>query len=376
MLAFIVLALVVIAIVSALANSTTTTQPNLIDGYTVHIRLQAGETPQTFDAHIEVELGAEDGSTDPQYVLARRALALPMSYDVLRGTIHQRVRKVTDSKAHAEAQRMVAFAKMLAVASRETREELFQSVLRDDGERRLRSLLDLLRQFPRAEVTKRAASAAVIDEHPAVRLHAAMFLDEEGLDIVEAIVCDESTPMELRLQGLRHRSRGWRSIGYGALLERLLSAPEVELREAAIYAFAESEAESTIDRLMAMLTDAQPRIAEAIARSLGRKGATRAEPALLALLDRPEEEVLIAAAQALSRVGSTAALGRLVYASRRESLQEITRDVLLAAVEVLKDDRRPNAGGHLSVVADVAEARGGLSLEHRASALSYPEDDN
>ena len=98
--------------------------------------------------------------------------------------------------------------------------------------------------------------------------------------------------------------------------------------------------------------------------------------ALLALLDRPEEEVLIAAAQALSRVGSTAALGRLVYASRRESLQEITRDVLLAAVEVLKDDRRPNAGGHLSVVADAVEARGGLSFEDRARALSFPEDDN
>lgn len=368
-----------IFIVAGIRGRTVVGRPTRIDGYDVHTSISqtAGEYGPTYSAELVVDLGADDISVEPDFVVQRSGLKVPMSYDLLRWTIHQRLHRNDSSAIDYAAKEMVRFAKALTAASKVTRENLFAETLRNSTDLRLKSLLELIRQFPRSEETKRAAAAALVDDSMQIRFYGAMFLEEEGLEIVEAIVADESAPTELRVIGLRHRGRAVDRTRYGALIDRLLDSPAPEIKEAAIYAYADLAGENGIDRLAAMLAVATPKIAEAIARAFGRIRSPHAEPVLLALLDAPElsESVLIAAAQALSRVGSTAALTRLIEVLEQRELKDMTQQVLRAAVEVLRDDRRPNAGGHLSVVGEQKELRGGLSFQDRSSALSFPEED-
>lgn len=380
MWAVLALGIAFFCIVYASARRKPIGERTRIDGYDVHTSFSQGgdEQGMYFCAELAVELGADDISVEPDFVVQRSAIKVPMSYDLLRWTIHQRLTTHERAAIDFAAKDMVLFAKALTAASQVARERLFAETLGASSDRRLKSLLDLIRQFPRSEETKRAAAAALLDDSMPIRLHGAMFLEEEGLEIVEAIAADETAPVELRLLGLRHRGRAVDRTRYGALIDRLLDSRAPEIREAAIYAYADLAGENGIDRLAAMLADAPPPvIAEAIARAFGRIRSPHAEPALLALLDAPdlEESVLVAAAQALSRVGSTAALTRLLEVLEQRELGDMTQQVLRAAVDVLRDDRRPNAGGHLSVVGEQRELRGGLSFQDRSSALSFPEED-
>jgi HEAT repeat protein len=172
---------------------------------------------------------------------------------------------------------------------------------------RLRGLELLSVSYPKHPATLGALRHALADEHPEVRLHAAMFLGEEGtptlLALASALDEDTTSAQAIAALGGRFAADAAESVLRQALrLRRLQSA------EACIHALGRTGGDGAGGLLAKVLAIESGALAQAAARALGSRGGAEAERALLAALESGAPDLALPVVEALGRVGSARAV--------------------------------------------------------------------
>jgi HEAT repeat protein len=242
------------------------------------------------------------------------------------------------------------------------------------GDVRLRSLEALLRDFPGSPHAREAAIAALRDDRPDVRLHAALALGPEGRATLQELACGERTPDQMAARALRELDE---ELAVPRVVELLAGARRAN-RLATVHASVEwlgrqrgPEAAATLAPLLASPNE---ELAAAAARALSAAAGPLAEPPLLErLATAASRRVLVEVAQALGRVGSAAAVAPLRQAADSWDDEAIGSAARQAVAEI-QARLSGAAPGQLSLSA--ADA-GQVSLaggEDASGRLSNPEE--
>jgi hypothetical protein len=306
---------------------------------------------------------------------------------------------------------LLAFAKSLRNLGAEIPARLAGNAARDPVARvRLANLRALQRGFPNGELARDVSQAALRDEDPAVRLEAAQFLGEQGLQTLRELVLG-SPKIEPRVRSEALRVLFERAPVLGERAFRTLrelvtgdSSIETAIRSDALRILVESAPRETViplldqildestslewdwalgvrgwlwlqaaaacgelrhagatARLIRALDRLDPSSAKVVVEALGTIGDPAAEPALITLLNSEDEDTAIAATHALNRFGTVAAVEPLrariddVLADR--TLKQAARD----AIEAIQGRLRGAERGQLGL-AEAAGAQGRLSV--------------
>jgi len=243
---------------------------------------------------------------------------------------------------------------------------------------RLWNLLQLHDAFARTEEARDVSRAALADSSPWVRLAAARFLGDEGLEVLEALARDRQIPDQAAVEAVALLAARLPMDRAGPLLVDVLKSLAGDARRQAIDELGRLRYEPALTPLIVVLGRADPRTAASAAGALGSLRDDRAEPSLLKSIDSEAHELRLAAAKALGSLGSVRSVQPLLTLLDSRRLDAAGRQCVRDAVASIQSRLLGAEAGQLSIAAGVSES-GRLSLaKPRAGAgdLSLaPEDD-
>jgi hypothetical protein len=238
---------------------------------------------------------------------------------------------------------------------------------------RLWNLLQLHDQFPETKSTREASQVDLKDPSPWVRLAAARFLKDEGLEALEHLALDRAVPESAAAEAVALVAARCPAAHAGPLLLTALKTHSGAARRQAVEELGRIRYVPARGALIVLLENADPQTAGGAAAALAAMGEATAEGPLLKAMESDARELRLAAVRALATVGTAAAVEPLLVflAGRRldgESRQQI-RDAVAAIQSRLAGAgagqlslaAAPAGGGWLSVAAPGA-GEGQLSL--------------
>ncbi len=318
---------------------------------------------------------------------ARRALAACARRGMLRlrdGSLEQRVVELTWNtdrlKAHLEE--TLAAAHVLQEI-RDAVAAVAESAEQDpEPGVRARCLTTLLSEHPAHPRTAATLEAALSDENDVVRVVAAIALGERGVPILVEIATREDGDEEPAGRAIATLGPRLPTERVLAILDSAVPRGRRTVALAAIGALARPGDPRALDRLRALLRDADEEYAAAAARALGQTRSPAQEAPLLEALESESPAVRQAVMRALAGVGGLASLARLraLTADGRSGpdLLRVARETLVAV-----QGRLPHAVagqvslaesdvGHVSLVE--RDEHGHVSLCPDAEGKSHSAD--
>jgi hypothetical protein len=245
---------------------------------------------------------------------------------------------------------------------------------------RARCLTTLLSEHPAHARTAATLEAALSDESDIVRVVAAIALGERGVPVLVEIATKEDGDEQAAARAIATLGRRLPTERVLAILASAMPRERRAVALAAIGALARVGDPSALDRLDALLRDADEACAVAAARALGQTRSPSQEAPLLDALDSESLAVRRAAVRALAEVGGLAALARLLaLAADGRSDRDLVRIAheTLAAVQGRLPDAAPGQVsladsdiGHVSLVE--SDEHGRVSLCCDAEGESSP----
>jgi hypothetical protein len=246
---------------------------------------------------------------------------------------------------------------------------------------RLRNLRVLLDGYRNDEITAPTCRKLLSTAQPDLRLEAAVYLGEEGLDVVTEIARSDTYHEDHRVRAVESLVRASRAEQTGPLLDELLDVRWSRIRRVAINGLGRFRYKPAVPRLQALIRSADPGTAEDIAIALSRIGDPAGEPGLLLLLEHANTRVRTAAVRGLALVGTLAAVEPLMSLTSGLALSPLAREAK-AAIEQIQAQARISGGEHgqLSVAAVSDDHEGALSpagdtADGQLSLADNPEDE-
>lgn len=225
---------------------------------------------------------------------------------------------------------------------------------------RLWNLLQLHDAFPRTQDAREASRAALADSSPWVRLAAARFLGDEGLEVLEALARDRQAPDQAAVEAVALLAARLSRERAGPLLVDVLKTRAGDAHRQAVEELGRLRHQPALGPLIVVLERGDSRTAAAAAAALASLGDARAEPSLLKSMDAEAHEVRQAAARALGWVGSVRSVAPLL-ALLDSRLDSVTRQCVRDAVASIQSRLVGAEAGQLSIAAGTSES-GRLSL--------------
>jgi HEAT repeat protein len=239
---------------------------------------------------------------------------------------------------------------------------------------RLLNLLQLQEQFPGAVETREASRADLTDPSPWVRLSAARFIGDEGLDALEALAKDREVADQAAAEAVALLAAQLQPERAGPLLVDVLKSRTGDPQRQAIEALGRMRHAAAFGPLVVVMEHADPRTAAAAARALGVLGDSRAEASVLAVLRTVNVDLRLAAARALGQLGTVASVAPLVALLESRGLDAATRQTIRGAIASIQS-RLVGAGAGQLTVASAGSESGRLSLANSAAgALTLTDD--
>lgn len=242
---------------------------------------------------------------------------------------------------------------------------------------RLWNLLQLHDVFASTGEAREASRAALADSSPWVRLSAARFLRDGGLEVLEALARDRLIPDQAAVEAVALLAARLPVDRAGPLLVDVLKSRAGDARRQAVDELGRLRYEPALGPLIVVMERADPRTAAAAAAALGSLGDARAETSLLKSVESDDHEVRLAAARALGWLGSVRSVPPLLALLDSRRLDSVTRQCFRDAVAKIQSRLVGAEAGQLSVAASTAES-GRLSLAQPRSGAGdlslTPED--
>lgn len=237
---------------------------------------------------------------------------------------------------------------------------------------RLRNLRVLIDGYPRDELTASTCRKLLLRGSQAeLRLEAAVFLGEEGLEVVSEIARSDTYNEDLRVRAVESLAR----VSWGAqtapLLDELLEVRSSRIRRVAINGLGRFRYKPAAPRLQSLIHGADPGTAEEIAIALTRIADPITEPGLILLLEQVNTRVRMAAVRALAQVGTAAAVEPLMSLTTGFGISPLSREAK-AAIQQIQARIRGGEQGQLSVV-QLDDHEGALSpaIDSESGGLSH-----
>lgn len=226
---------------------------------------------------------------------------------------------------------------------------------------RLWNLLLLHDQFASTGEAREASRPALADSSPWVRLAAARFLGDEGLEVLEALARDRQTPDQAALEAVALLAARLPVDRAGPLLVDVLKSRAGDARRQAIEELGRLRYQPALGPLIVLMERSDPRSAAAAAAALGSLGDARAETSLLKSVESDAHELRLAAAKALGRVGSVRSVQPLLMLLDSRRLDAAGRQCVRDAVASIQSRLVGAEAGQLSLATGAPES-GRLSL--------------
>ncbi|MFC2171234.1 HEAT repeat domain-containing protein [Acidobacteriota bacterium] len=264
--------------------------------------------------------------------------------------------------------RLVELAKRLRISNEIIPRRLARNADRQDELMavRIRNLTLLQKNYSKSPVAFEASRKAMHesqDNH--LRLLGAMFLGEEGFEVVRDLVLSEKVKATLRIAGMKHLAKPSTGREIIPLLQNLLRSYSPRVAKAAtneILLLIRNVPIAMLSQLLIALADkADEQAARVLTEILIKTGDPAAEPCLLWLLGRNELPIKRLSVRALNAIGTIRAVEPLL-----ELTKGITRssDLKREANQAIKQiqGRLGDAGAGRLSLATPAELDGGLSI--------------
>jgi hypothetical protein len=211
---------------------------------------------------------------------------------------------------------------------------------------RLRNLRVLLDGYPRDEVTTPTCRKLLRrSSQPELRLEAAVFLGEEGLEVVSEIARSDTYNEDLRVRAVESLVRESGTAQTAPLLDELLEVRSSRIRRVVISGLGHFRYKPAAARLQSLIRGADPGTAEEIAVALTRIADPACEPGLLLLLEHVNTRVRTAAVRGLALVGTLAAVEPLMSLTSGLAISPLSREAK-AAIQQIQAQARISGGEH------------------------------
>jgi len=214
---------------------------------------------------------------------------------------------------------------------------------------RLWNLLQLHEQFPDTPEAREASRVNLGDPGPWVRLAAARFSREEGLDALKSLAEDREAPEGAAAEAVALFAARGPAEAAGPLLLAALKTRTGQVRRQAIEDLGRLRHLPARGPLLVLLERADPRTAAAAAAALAALGDARAEPGLLAAVESEARELRLAALRALATLGSVASVEPLLAFLETRHPDTETRREVRAAVDAIQSRLAGAEAGQLSL---------------------------
>jgi HEAT repeat protein len=246
---------------------------------------------------------------------------------------------------------------------------------------RLTNLRFLIKNDRGAAVATAACNQALTDPSPELRLEAAIFLGDDGIETLMAIASETTVDQEMRIRAIRALARPFWTLRSLPLLESLLGEEQPPpVRRIAIAGIgsilrgaSHRPAPGTLQRLIELVADADNATAENLARTIGQIGDPAGEPGLLQLLTHKDHKVKRAAAFSLGIVGTAESVAPLLRIGKgrnpwiKHAIARIQARLAGAGKGQLSISVPGDSSGGLSIAKD-DETGGELSLAEKGEA--------
>ncbi len=226
---------------------------------------------------------------------------------------------------------------------------------------RLWNLWQLHEKFPETPEAREASREDLTDPSPWVRLTAARFLKDEGIETLERLAQDRGVPESAAADAVALLAARCPVARVGPLLVAALKAHSGEARVQAVQELGRIRYQPARRPLLVLLGRADPRSAAAAAEALSALGDASAEAALLKAVDSDARELRLAAIRALAVVGSVAAVEPLLAFLGSRRLDAETRQTIHDAVRAIQSRLAGAEAGQLSLAA-LSPGSGWLSV--------------
>lgn len=232
--------------------------------------------------------------------------------------------------------------------------------LRDEPEPgvRARSLVTLVREFPKHSATREALLAAREDPDAEVRLRAALALGDEGRDVLLALASGEGAEDATTARAVAALGARLDPAEARKLLGRALRTRRMATAQASMEILGHQRGPEAVAMLARVLAIEKGELAVAAAGALGTTHDPGAEAPLVRALDSPSGALRDAAARALGRTGTATAVPPLKAAEARYSDVARTARQAIAEIQARLTGAEP---GQLSLAAAAGDV-GRLSL--------------
>jgi hypothetical protein len=226
---------------------------------------------------------------------------------------------------------------------------------------RLWNLWQLHEQFPETPEAGEASQEDLKDPSPWVRLAAARFLKDEGLEVLERLAQERGVPESAAAEAVTLLAARYPGPRAGPLLLTALKTHSGEARVEAVQELGRIRYHPASGPLIVLLDRADPRTAAAAAGALAALGDAAAEPTLLKAVDSDARELRLAAIRALGTVGSAASVEPLLAFVGSRRLDAETRQAIHDAVGAIQSRLAGAEAGQLSLAA-LSPGSGWLSV--------------
>jgi hypothetical protein len=214
---------------------------------------------------------------------------------------------------------------------------------------RLLNLLQLHEQFPGTIPAREASQLDLKDPSPWVRLAAARFLREEGLEVLEHLALDRAVPESAGAEAVTLLAARCPAARAGPFLLTALKTHAGEVRRQAVEELGRIRHAPARGALIVLLEHAEPRTAATAAAALAAMGEVTAEGPLLKAMESDAHELRLAAVRALGTVGTAAAVEPLLAFLGGRRLDAETRARVRAAVATIQSRLAGAGAGQLSL---------------------------
>jgi len=226
---------------------------------------------------------------------------------------------------------------------------------------RLWNLLQLHEQFPETPEARDASQEDLVDPSPWVRLAAARFLKDEGLEALEHLAQDRAVPESAAAEAVALLAARCPAERAGPLLLTALKAHSGEARRQAVEELGRIRYYRARGPMIVLLERADPRTGAAAATALAALGDVTAEKTLLKAVESDARELRLAAVRALGTVGSAASVEPLLAFLGSRRLDAETRQGIHDAIGAIQSRLAGAEAGQLSL-ADTSPGSGWLSV--------------
>ena len=216
---------------------------------------------------------------------------------------------------------------------------------------RLWNLWQLHEKFPETPQAREASRQDLADPSPWVRLTAARFLNDEGIETLEGLAQDRGVPESAAADAVALLAARCPVARAGPLLVAALKAHSGEARVQAVQELGRLRYQPARKPLLVLLGRADPRCAAAAAEALGALGDASAEAALLKAVDSDARELRLAAIRALGVMGSVAAVEPLLAFGAGRRLDGESRQAVRDAVGAIQSRLAGAEAGQVSLAA-------------------------